>query len=57
MKGSAAERSNAFEYEWDPITNQYVYTAGEDFVNAETTYNEVGATGAGYERDTKLEKF
>ena len=57
MKGTAAERSNAFEYEWDPMTNQYVYKAGEDFVSAETTYNEIGATGAGYERDTTLEKF
>lgn len=57
MDGKAAERANAFEYEWDPVTNKYVYTASEDFVHDETTYNEVGATGAGYNRDTTLEKF
>lgn len=58
MKGAAAERADQFDYEWDPYANQYVYKAqGEKYEQAETFYNESGATGAGYERDTKLEGF
>lgn len=58
MQGAAAERADQFDYEWDPYANQYVYKAQEEnFAHAETSYNESGATGAGYERDTTLEKF
>ena len=58
FSGSAAERASAFEYEWDPITNQYKYVAqGEQFQHADTKFNESGAAGAEFERDTTLEKF
>ena len=58
MEGKAKARASEYEYEWDPYANAYVYKAVEaPFESAETTYNEGGATGAGYARDTTLEKF
>lgn len=58
MQGKAAARASEFEYEWDPYTNQYVYKAvAAPFESAETTFNAGGATGAGFDRDTSLEKF
>ena len=56
--GTAADRASAFEYEWDPYANEYVYKPQEEvFAHADTTFNAGGAGGAGFERDTSLEKF
>jgi len=58
MKGAAAERASAFEYEWDPYANQYVYKAqAEKYVQGENVFNAAGAEGAAYARDTTLERF
>lgn len=58
MRDTAAERADAFEYEWDPYANQYVYKAQEEsYQQADTTFNASGASGAGYTRDTTLERF
>lgn len=50
--GEGIEHREAKQYE-----NNYEYTESDDFVYGESTYNESGASGAGYVRDTSLEKL
>jgi hypothetical protein len=55
FEDTASERADQYQKEWEPYTNQYVYTANEDFGGEGGNYNESGASGAGYSRDATLE--
>ena len=53
IKGSAAERGDQDKF--DEYNNKYEYEEYKKFQNAETTYDEKGAKGAGFERKENLE--